>query len=114
METRRSREIKANQGVVKRGIFQFIRMIVFLGVAFWLALWLFNNEYVEPAIFYRSGIPSSVPVIALQLGVALFLVMVFQLLYFILYVWLNPKGRRRAGHAFVDESEKDNYTGWDS
>lgn len=114
MESQRTKQIQANQGVVKRGILQFFRMIIFIGVAFWITQWLLVNEYFTLADLYRSGVPTEVPPLVLQLGIALVITFIFQILYFILYLWISPAGRKRTGQASHDGSEPDQYGNWSS
>lgn len=111
MESQRSREIKANQGVVVRGILQFLRIIIFIGAAFWLTVWLLNNEILTLSDLYRAGVPTSIPPLVIQLGIALVITLVFQTLYFIFYMWVNPAGRRRTGKARFDGSS-DPFGDW--
>lgn len=114
MESQRSRQIKENKGVVKRGFLQFLRMIVFIGAAFWLTQWLITNEYFTLADLYQAGVPISVPPLFVQLGIALVITFVFQIIYFIVYLWISPAGRQRTGYARHDGGERNPFDDWKS
>ena len=110
--SRRKEKFDQETGRFKRGLVQIVILVVIGSASFLAAKYLFDNEYLTYNQIYGAGFPREVPEIALFIGVALGILLVAELLYFMVYVWVRPSGRRKAGIAYVPEDRQNQYSDW--
>lgn len=110
--SRREEEFQRETSRFKKGLVQFLRMVVFLGASLWVTNWLFTNEYLTYGQIYGAGLPREIPEIVLFLSIALMLVLALELMFFLVYVWIRPSGRRRANTPFVSDNDLKQQQPW--
>ena len=111
VEQKREEELSKRKGLTGRTIVMVIWLALSFVIAYFLTEYLVSEGIlnIEVLMYNQIGLPRSIPVWGAQLMIMFGMVIVFQIVFWLGYVWFSPEGRRRTGDASMKSRNKDPY-----
>ncbi len=112
LEQKRDEEINKRKGLTGRTIVMVIWLGISIAIAYFLTEYLQNEGYLDinNLMYNQIGLPRSIPEWAAQLIIMFGIVVVFQIIFWLGFIWFTPEGRRRTGDASMVSRNKDPFS----
>lgn len=108
IEKRRQQELKEREGLAKRTVAQTVWLLLSGVIAYFVVIYLFEQELLTYAFFYSSlGLPGWVEEWMIQVGLILVGVFILQFFFVLGYAFASPQGRRPTGKASIRAQDPD-------
>ena len=111
LEQKREEEVSKRKGLTGRTIVMIIWLGISVAIAYFLTQYLQNEDMlnINNLMYNQIGLPRSVPEWGAQLLIIFAMVIVFQIIFWIGFIWFTPEGRRRTGDASMVSRNKDPF-----
>lgn len=111
LEQKREEETKKRKGLMGRTIIMIIWLGISIAIAYFLTEYLQNEAILDinNLMYNQIGLPRSVPEWGAQFMIIFAMVIVFQIIFWIGFIWFTPEGRRRTGDATLTSRNKDPF-----
>jgi len=110
LEKKEQQELSRRKGLTIRTIIQTIWLIISFALAYLLTNALESEgAFSYGQIYQMFSIPGTVPRWAIQGALMLIIVIIMQFLFFLIFAWFSPEGRRKLGRPTLHSQYKDPF-----
>lgn len=111
LEQKRDEEINRRKGLTGRTIVMVIWLGISFVIAYFLTEYMVSEGYLDinNLMYNQIGLPRSIPEWGAQLMIMFGIVIVFQIIFWLGFIWFTPEGRRRTGDATMTSRNKDPF-----
>lgn len=112
LEQKRDEELTKRKGLTGRTIIMVIWLGISFVIAYFLTEYMVSEKYLDinNLMYNQIGLPRSIPEWGAQLMIMFAIVIVFQIIFWIGFIWFTPEGRRRTGDATMVSRNKDPFS----
>ena len=112
LEQKKDEELKGRKGLTGRTIIMVVWLGISMAIAYFLTEYMQDEGYlnINNLMYNQIGLPRAIPEWGAQLMIMFGIVIAFQIIFWIGFIWFTPEGRRRTGDATMVSRNKDPFS----